>query len=211
MAKMSAMDLIKKAAKGPEPKSKTKTPVVTLQGPLTPGDPKSETYEDAISDWLKANQDKKDAEARQAAAEAKFFDSAEKSRIAECRRDGKYHSSVKINDEVLYGVQNRYSAIKSEDMAKLEEVFGDRTDVYFKEKTEITLTEAALTDEKILEKLVAAVGPENFGTYFEVEQHVAPTEAFHEGRATDLEIGEKAEKVIKAGIVRPAKASCKLA
>lgn len=200
MAKISVNDLIKKAAKGPDPKSKSKTPTVVLNG-----------HDEALDDWMKANADMKDAESRKVAAEAKFLEDAEKARISECRRDGKYHSSVKINEKVLYGVQNRYSPIKNEDMGKLEEIFGDKTENLFKEKTAITLTDAALKDEKILEKLIAAVGAENFQTYFEVEQHVAPTEAFHEGRATSPELGDKAQKVIDAGIVRPYKASCKLA
>lgn len=200
MGKISVGDLIKKAAKGPEPKSKSKTPSIVLTG-----------HEEALEDWVKANADKKDAEARQAAAEAKFLEDAEKARIGECRRDGKYHSSVKINEKVLYGVQNRYAPIKNEDMERLEEIFGDKAENFFKPKTAITLTDAALNDEKILEKLVAAVGAENFQTYFEVEQHIAPTEAFHEGRATNPDIGDKAQKVFDAGIVRPYKASCKLA
>lgn len=200
MAKMSAMDLIKKAAKGPEPKSKSKTPVIVLTG-----------HDEDIQDWMQANQDKKDAEARQAAAEAKFFENAEKARLGECRRDGKYHSSVKINEKILYGVQNRYSAIPNEDQGKLDEIFGKKAEEYFKPKTEITLTDAALNDEKILEKLVAAVGADNFATYFAVEQHISPTETFHEARSTNPEVGDKANKLIESGVLKPAKASCKMA
>ena len=200
MAKMSAMDIIKKAAKGPEPKSKSKTPSVSLNG-----------HEADIEDWIKANTDKKDAEARQAAAEAKFLDVAEKARLNECQKDGEFHSSVKVNEKILYSTANRYSAIPNESEGKLEEVFGDKAEAYFKPKTEITLKDAALKDEKILEKLVAAVGAENFQTYFEVEQHISPTETFHEARSTDPEVGAKAAKLIEAGILKPAKASCKLA
>lgn len=200
MAKMSAMDIIKKAAKGPEPKSKSKTPSITMNG-----------HEADIEDWMKANADKKDAEARQAAAEAKFLDVAEKARIGECRRDGTFHSSVKINDKILYSTANRYTAIPNESQEKLDEVFGDKSENYFKPKTEITLTDAALNDEKILEKLVAAVGAENFGTYFDVEQHISPTEQFHEARSIDAEVAAKADKLIEAGVLKQAKASCKLA
>lgn len=200
MAKMSPMDFIKKAAKGPEPKSKSKTPSVVLTG-----------HEADIEDWIKANADKKDAEGRQAAAEAKFLDVAEKARLGECRRDGKFHSSVKVNEKVLYSTANRYSAIPNESQEKLDEVFGDKAEAYFKPKTEITLTDAALNDEKILQKLIAAVGEENFQIYFEVEQHISPTETFHEARSTNAEVGDKANKLIEAGVLKPAKASCKLA
>lgn len=200
MAKMSAMDLIKKAAKGPEPKSKSKTPSITLNG-----------HEADIEDWMKANADKKDAEARQAAAEAKFLDVAEKARVGECRRDGKFHSSVKVNEKILYSTANKYTAIPNEAQAKLDEVFGDKAEDYFKSKTEITLTDAALNDEKILQKLIAAVGEDNFQTYFEVEQHISPTETFHEARSINAEVAEKAQTLIDQGILKQAKASCKLA
>ena len=195
-----ALDLIKKAAKGPEPKKKSATPSVTIEG-----------HDEAIQDWMQANADMKDAEARKVAAEAKFLDAAEGLRLSECQRDGKYHSSVKLNDKILYGVQNRYSKIPNADQEKLEEVFGDKTEQYFKPQTEIALTAAALNDEKILQKLIAAVGEDNFQTYFEVEQHISPTETFHEARSTNAEIGIKANKLIESGVLKPAKASCKLA
>lgn len=202
MGKINVNDLIKSAAKGPETKKKSTTPSVTLT---------DKKHTEAIQDWVKADADKKDAESRKADAESKFLDDAEKARISACRTEGKYHSSVKLNDEILYGVQNKYAAIKNEDRETLESIFGDKTDTYFTEKTEISLTDAALKDEKILEKLINAVGAENFKTYFEVAQHIAPTEALHEGRAMNPELAEKADKLIEAGILRPNKASCKLA
>lgn len=200
MAKPSAMDLFKKGAKGPEPKKKQGTPTVTLDG-----------HDEAIQDWMQANADMKDAEARKVAAETKFLDAAEGLRLSECQRDGKYHSSVKLNDKILYGVQNRYSKIPSEDQEKLDEVFGDKSEQFFKSKMEISLTAAALSDEKILQKLIAAVGEDNLKTYFDIEQHVAPTETFHEARSTNPEVAIKANKLIESGILKPAKASCKLA
>jgi hypothetical protein len=198
--KMSAMDLFKKGAKGPEPKKKSATPAVTLEG-----------HDEAIQDWMQANADMKSAEARKVAAEAKFLDSAEGLRLSECQRDGKYHSSVKLNEKILYGVQNRYSAIPSEDQEKLDEVFGDKSEQFFKPKMEISLTQAALSDEKILEKLIGAVGADNLKTYFDIEQHISPTETFHEARSTNPEVAVKANKLIDAGVLKPAKASCKLA
>lgn len=200
MAKPSAMDLFKKGAKGPEVKKKAGTPSVVLEG-----------HDEALQDWMQANADMKDAEARKVAAEAKFLDAAEGLRLSECQRDGKYHSSVKLNDKVLYGVQNRYSKIPSGDQEKLDEVFGDKSEQFFKSKMEIALTAAALNDEKILQKLIAAVGEDNLNTYFDIEQHIAPTETFHEARSTNPEVAIKANKLIESGVLKPAKASCKLA
>jgi hypothetical protein len=201
MGKMSVGDLLKRAAKEPAAKKKSTTPSITLQG--------TDAVK-ALQAWIQADKDKKDAEARKAQAETDFFDEAEAARIAECQRDGSYHSSIKLNDEVLYSTANKYSAIKNADREKLEEVFGDKTDQYFVAKTEISLTDAALKDEKILEKLIAAVGESNFETYFEVGQYIKPTEALHEGRSLDPEIAVKADKLIKADILKQQKSSCKL-
>ena len=89
------------------------------------------------------------------------------------------------------------------------EVFGDQTETYFQEKTSITLTEAALSDETILQKLIAAVGQDKFPLYFDVKQHVAPTEALHQGRATNPELAEKAQKLMDDGVLKPYKAAVK--
>lgn len=190
--------LSKAAAKNEAKPSKTKTPTVEL--------PK---HAAAIDSWLKAHSDKKDAEARMATAEVGFLSDVEVARLAECRRDGKYYSSVKVNDKITISTQNRYSPIDSKDHEMLEEVFGAKTGDYFKPKTEISLTEAALNDETILQKLIIAVGEDKFATYFKVDQHIQPTETFHEARATNTEVGEKAQKLIESGVVRPYKNSVK--
>jgi hypothetical protein len=205
MVKPNPLAVIAKAAqKGGPKKSKSKTPQIAL--------PK---HEEAIKTWLEAHSDEKNAKARKADAELEFLPDAEVARLGECRRDGKYYSSVKVNNGadsvVTVSVQNRYKEIPTDSWSELEAVFGeDDTERHFASKTTIVLTDAALNDNAILAKLVAAVGEEQFQTYFDVKQFVAPTNAFHEARATDPEVGKKAQKLIDSGVLQPYKSAVKV-
>lgn len=201
--KPSAMDLFGKAAKPVDAKKdKNKTPHVT-----------SPALQGAINDWIEADADVKDAQARKETAELAILPQAEVSRVEECRREGKFHSSIKLGGErtVLVVVQNKYSKIDSANRAALEEAFGDKTDDFFKSKMEIELTDAALSDETILQKLISAVGEANLQKYFKVEQFITPSETLHEARVSDPEIATKAKTLIDAGILKPYKASVKRA
>ena len=190
--------LAQAAKKTPAKSAKKATPIADL--------PK---HTKAVDAWRKAHADEKDAKARKQSAELEFLSDAEEARIEACRRDGKYHSSVKINGKVTVSVQNKYSPIPSENLAEIEKVMGDATETLFRDNTEISLTAKALADEEILKKLIAAVGQENFQDYFDVKQHVVPTEQFHEGRATNPDIGQKATQLIDEGLVKPYKAAVK--
>ncbi len=199
MGKLNVGSILAKAASKTESKpSKSKNPVIEL--------PEQKT---AIKDWLKAASDLKDAEARKATAEESILPAAEKARIEACRRDGKYYSSVKVEDLVTISVQNRYSPINTSDFPAIEDLFGEKASDFFSTKTEIKLTDAALNDEKIIEKLINAVGEDNFKTFFEVKQSVVPTEIFHEGSAVNAEIGKKADALKANGILKPYKAAVK--
>lgn len=199
MAKINVNDILAKAAAKQEDKpSKNKTPVIEL-----PEQQKN------VRDWLKANADLKDAEARKKTAEEQILPAAENERITACRRDGKYYSSVKVEDKITISVQNRYSPINPKDFTTIQELFADKAETFFTQKTAISLTEAALNDEKIIEQLINAVGQDKFQLYFNVEQTVVPTEVFHESRAVNAEIGKKAEILKDQGILKPYKAAVK--
>jgi len=194
----SINDLLSKAAQSSVKPSKSKTPIVNL--------PEADK---AITKWLKANADLKDAEARKADAESEILPLAEEARVAECRRDGKFYSSVKVDDKILISTQNRYSQIDPKDYSTIEEYFSSKAEDFFKSKTDISLTEAALNDETILKKLIAAIGEENIRQYFNVKQYVVPTETFHEARSTNAEVGKKAQELMDQGILKPYKSAVK--
>lgn len=196
----TALGMFAKTATKPAKGNKSKTPAVSVP-----------TIENAVKEWRKADADMADAKSRKELAETLILPAAEDQRIKESRTDGDFHSSVKLNDQILISTQNRYSPIAVEDRGELEKVFGDKTDAYFKPEMEITLTDAALKDENILKKLINAVGEANLNTYFEVKQHIAPTETLHEQRTLDPEVAEKAAKLMQAGILKPYKAAVKIA
>lgn len=202
MGKLNVAGILAKAAQGVESKpSKSKNPNIELPDQIK-----------SIEAWLKAHADLKDAEARKATAEENILPAAEKERIAACRRDGKFYSSVKVENgssPITVSVQNRYSPISTKDFPTIEEVFGDKAASFFTTKTEISLTDAALNDEKLIEKLIAAVGEDKFNLYFNVKQNVVPTETFHEARAINGEIGNKADVLKANGILKPYKAAVK--
>jgi hypothetical protein len=199
MAKIDVGKILAKAASGPESKpSKTKTPAISL-----------ENHTKAIEAWIKANADLKDAEAKKLEAESEFLPDAEAARIGECRRDGKFYSSVKVGDKIVVSVQNRYAPISPRDHGALEKTYGGKTEDYFKTKTDISLTDAALNDETILQKLIAAIGEDKFTQYFDVKQSIVPTEQFHEARALNAEVGAKASSLIEMGILKAYKPAVK--
>lgn len=190
------LDAFKKAATGPAPKkSKSKTPVVELPD-----------LADAIKEWVGAKELEKDAKTRLSGAQEEMVPVAEEARRKVCMDSGSYESSVKIKagDQVVtMSTKNAYSKIPTEMDGDLDEIFGEDKARFFKEKMEISLTEAALADEKIVNKLVEAVGAENLTKYFNIKQFIEPTEALHTQRSTDPKVAAKADVAIGKGILRP--------
>lgn len=196
----NALSIFGKAATKPAKGSKSKTPAVEISG-----------LEAAIKEWRKADAEMDDAKSRKELAETVILPAAEDQRVKECRTDGEFHSSVKINGQILVSTQNRYTNIAVEDRGALEAVFGDKTDTYFKPDMEIKLTDEALKDDTILKKLISAVGEANLSKYFDVKQFISPTETLHEQRTLDPEIEVKAKKLMGQGILKPYKAAVKIA
>jgi hypothetical protein len=98
--------------------------------------------------------------------------------------------------------KNQYCKIQraaTED--SLKQTFGDNFDKCFVAKLGIKLTEAALSDNGILETLIKAVGANNFSKYFEVEQLLQPTPALHEGRFLDPTIKAAYDKAVEGKLV----------
>lgn len=200
MPKNDAMSIFANAATKPDKKGKSKTPSVEVS-----------SLDAAIKEWRKADADMDDAKSRKDLAETIILPAAEDQRVNESRTDGEFHSSVRINNQILVSTQNRYTNIASEDRKALEEVFGDKTDAYFKSEMDITLTDAAKNDETILKKLIAAVGEANLPKYFNIKQHIVPTETLHEQRTLDPEVAAKAKKLQDSGILKPYKPAVKIA
>jgi len=201
MAKIGS--LLKKAAKKKAPsKSKSKTPTV-----------ERDDLTEAIDKWLEADKMAKDGKALKEQAEAVILPEIEDERLQKCREDGEHHSSIKVNGKITVSARNSYSKIEAteENEGTLREAAGDRFDEFFKEKTSVSLKSSLLEDEEAMTKIIEAVGEENFERFFDVKQHIAVTEAFHKGRATNEKVAEIFENLADEGLVKPSKNSVKRA
>lgn len=196
---MNPNDLLSKAAKSqPKTKGKGKTPGVNnLQ------------IDAAIDSWLVANRELKDAEARMARHGEQIRSEAEVAHHNACVRDGKYESSVKLNDKVVVSVKNQYSDIDVDHEDELKAIFGDKYDDYFRKKNVVAMTDAAMNDADFLKKLVEVFGDDVFAERFSVKQVIKPTEVFHEQRCMKPDVHAKGQEAISQGLVTPYKPTIK--
>jgi hypothetical protein len=161
-----------------------------------------------IDDFLGAKKKQKEAKAEIARAEGAIISAAEKARVEHCTRTGKYESSHKVQAStgtVTVKFPNRYSKIPSGDEESLREIYDDDYDTYFREKTDVTMTEAAMNDEKFIEDMMEQLGEETFERYFEITSHIEPTKAYHEQRVTNEGLAEKHQEAVDQGLVNPTK------
>ncbi len=191
--------LLAQAAQAKKPaKGKSKAPVAELK-----------TLEKPIAQWLKAKQDKANAEAAMTDAEKDIIPAALGARKEACRAAGKFDSSIVVNGALQVSWQNKYSNIPLEEKPTLDKAFGDDVDKYFTKTTEIKLTEKAVNDPETVRKIIEAVGIEKFKEVLEVKQVYKPTEAFHHGCVLDEAVDKKAAKLIDDRVVKPYKAALK--
>lgn len=195
---MSALKRMAKKKKAPTKKKNAK-PIL-----------EDESLHKNIKDFLGAKKKQKEAKAEISRAEGAIINSAEKARVEHCTRTGKYESSHKVTAStgtVTVKFPNRYSKIPNDDEDALREVYEDDYDRYFREKTEVTMTEAAMNDEEFIEDMMERLGEETFERYFDVTSHIEPTKAYHEQRVTDASLADKHQEAVDQGLVAPTKPS----
>jgi hypothetical protein len=190
----------KKAAGKKKAKSKSKTPAV-----------QRDDLDETIDKWLEADKMMKDGKALKEQAESVLLPDVEEERMKSCLADGEHHSSTKVNGKVTVSTKNAYSKIPTSDEEEIKEVIGeDKFKIWFKEKSKIEITPAALADDAFLGKVMEAVG-EDFDRYFKVEENLVPTETFHKNRSLDPETKKAFEALQAEGLVKPYKAAVKRA
>lgn len=163
-----------------------------------------------IADFLDNKKKEKDAKANIARAEAAIISAAEEALTDHCTRTGKPESSYKVSAStgtVTVKFPNRYSKIANEDEDALKEIYEDDYPKYFREKTEATMTQAAMDDEEFIETMIKTLGEEKFERYFEVTSHIEPTKAYHDQRMVDSKLAEKHKEAVAQGLVAPTKPS----
>jgi hypothetical protein len=185
----------------PASKKKNATPELQVDGPLKA----------QLGQWLDAKKAEKTAKANLKKHETELIDAAAEAREAHCVRVGKYESSFKVTDgeaaRVTVKFPNRYSKISTDDEETMREIYEDDYDRYFREKTEVKMTQEAVEDEDFIETVMNAIGEDRFEKYFDVSQHVEPTKAYHEERALNKGLAEKHQVAADAGLVSPTKPS----
>lgn len=195
------MSLLKRMAKKkPAAKKKNAKPETQAEG-----------LHQNIKDFLDAKKQAKTAKTNIARAEGAIIKAAEEARIENCTRTGKYESSHKVSAStgtVTVKFPNRYSKIDPDDEESLKEVYGEGNyERYFREQTEVTMTQAAMDDEKFIEEMMEILGEEKFGRYFDVSTHIEPTKAYHEQRVVDKQLAEKHQEAVDQGLVSCTKPS----
>lgn len=195
------MSLLKRMAKkGKSTKKKSAKPQL-----------EAEELHQNIKDFLDAKKQAKTAKANIARAEGAIIEAAEKARVDNCTRTGKYESSHKVSAStgmVTVKFPNRYSKIDPDDEDALKEVYGEADyEKYFHEETEVVMTQAAMDDEKFIEDMMETLGEEKFGRYFDVSTHLAPKKNYHEARVLDPQLAEKHQDAVDQGLVSCTKPS----
>lgn len=88
--------------------------------------------------------------------------------------------------EATVSWKDAYTKVPSEKETEIRDLVGNKYDDYFKTVNEIVVKEDVASNERLLEELIAAVGPETFGKFFDVAQHVKPTSRFTQERYREL-------------------------
>lgn len=198
---MKAAAIFKAAAKKAVPtKAKDTTPEFV-----------NDTLRKNIELFLGAKKDEKKAKSQTKLAEPKIIKAAEAERVEVCTKAGRYFSSIKATANgdsgaspltVTISFANKYSKIPTDREEELREVYGEDYDKFFKEATSATLTPIAMEDETFIEKIMEAIGPENFARYFNVEQTIEVSKTYHELRVMDKELAAKHEIATTKGLVK---------
>jgi len=154
---MGIGNLLKKAAsKNADTKAKKSSmPVIEL--------PDTEELREAVNEYREAKEKEKNAKAKAETNAATLREESSKEMKAFCLKEGKAFSSVKVQvgklTPLTFVVQNKYSKIDPKQAKELEKLFGDKFEKYFTQKTEISLSDAAMAKmDEILPMVVSAFG-----------------------------------------------------
>lgn len=190
-------------------KTKTKAPKKSDIPEITDVD---EDLSKSVREWIAADIKMKDAEASKKMAEAPILDKACEAHGEICLDEKEYHSSIKLltnEGNLLVSFANKYSNVATDNEEELRQIYGDEYDRYFNEKTTVTLTPAAMEDEKFVAMLSDKLGPEKFARYFNVTEHLEVAKSYHENRMTDKVLAGKHQMAVDAGLIKCNKPSVK--
>lgn len=198
--KVNPLDIVAAAAKKkPAKKSKSATPIIEVKDPQVIA---------ALKGWKDAKEREKDAASERKMLEEVMLPFGTKARRDLIQQEGKHLTAVKLKaDEaqVTMKTSKAYSAIPTDNEDELTEIFGDDFDRYFQTTTAITFKAGATNNSEILQKIVDAVGADQFSEIFDVEQVIKVTDALVVDRDMNQECAEKHDQAVKEGLVKPYK------
>lgn len=181
--------------------------------PLNPESSDDKILIDMAANWSDAKKKKTEAESDITKAESLLIDRATQEHLKGCQDNDKYYSSVKAvlpdGKKYVFSFANRYSKIDPSSEDELKTIYGQDYKNYFKECTEVVLTETAVNDEKFSEELAKLVGEDKFNKYFSSKTFVLPTDNYHEHRMVNPELAQKHAEAVDAGLVKCNKPSIK--
>ena len=223
MDDLTAMAMDMAPAATTETKGKSKVPTINIPEVM-----------ESCKEFVDATREIADAEAKQGRAATKIKAVAELRRIQASREMGEHQTSINVNGQVTYIVQNRYLKIADTAktplatlIAKLTGIFGEAYKTYFVPAHEFSVKKEATTAKniKILQELfkddpvrrqalatVIGCAPQDipkFSDLIERESTLKPTEAFHIARTMKPDVALLAEQAKVAGIVTPISPSLK--
>lgn len=173
-----------------------------------------DNVEEAVSNYLQALSDIKDAEAVQADAFAIIAPLAEKARVEISRAQKAYQSTVRINNRLSYGGSSQFCKAKlPADQAKIDgllTVFGDKYAQYFSMGFSLKVKGEATTPEvvAVLKEACAKVG-KKFSDVFGVEKVLVCSKTLHQDRVLLPDVGALLDQAENSGFIKPYKATIK--
>lgn len=197
----------KVAKKKKTTKKKDEKPKIKVTGPLRPAHKK----------WLEGKSKEKDGKAAIKKNEGLLLPFAMEEHLKACQQVDKYYSSIKLIREDEDGEEhsltvsftNKYSEIPCENEESLREIYGDEYDRFFREETQVALSDAALKDDSFTDKLVEIVGEENFERYFNVKTFIKPIPEYHESRVRNSDLAEMHQRAVDDDLIKCNKPSIK--
>lgn len=163
-----------------------------------------------IAVYIARDQEAKTAQALADAAKDQIVSAVAPRRLDFCREAGAVLSSVTVNGLLTFTQTSRYCNVAEERREALEAAFGENFGRYFADTLTISLKKDAANDERVLSRLLEAIGPEYFAEVFDVRRDLAVRDVFHNEYCTRADVQAIAQPFMDEQTIRPYSPSLKI-
>jgi len=171
---------------------------------LTPEDANIRKAIDELVQWKKRE---KEAKAEKESREVDILDFAQK-KYDEDGFGNNFQKSYRIKgitEMITFVSSDRFSSIKSDDVALLKEILGGKFEEMVQKKQSVGLKDEVLSNPELQKELMSYVPKEKFGTFFQSTTHYSTVEGFDKKL---FSLGRKVVEKIRE-LVKQAKPSLK--